>query len=163
MTEDEERARVVTEAESWLGTPYHSNADVKGVGVDCGMLLVRIFVDSGMVPPFDPRPYPPQWHLHNRAERYMGIVKQFAHEIEWPPKSGDVCLFQYGLCYAHGAVITKWPMVIHAIGIGGGSGFVIPANAERDVFVKHLRKRFFSVWPRARARAKDTEGQRAPL
>ena len=27
--------------DSWIGTPYHNCADIKGVGVDCGMLLVR--------------------------------------------------------------------------------------------------------------------------
>jgi hypothetical protein len=30
--------------------------DLKGVGVDCGMLIVRVFVDTGLCAPFDPRP-----------------------------------------------------------------------------------------------------------
>jgi len=51
------REKIVAEARSWIGTPYHNCADIKGVGVDCGMLLVRVFVDLGLVEPFDPRPY----------------------------------------------------------------------------------------------------------
>ena len=41
------REKIVAEARSWIGTPYHNCADIKGVGVDCGMLLVRVFVDLG--------------------------------------------------------------------------------------------------------------------
>ena len=65
------REKVVAEAKSWIGTPYHNCADVKGVGCDCGMLLVRVFVDLGIVEPFDPRPYAHDWHLHRGEERYL--------------------------------------------------------------------------------------------
>ena len=58
------RQQIVAEARSWIGTRYHACADAKGTGVDCGMLLVRVFVDCGLVAPFDPRPYPIDWHLH---------------------------------------------------------------------------------------------------
>ena len=66
LIEFSERTAVVAAARSWIGTPYHNCADVIGTGVDCGMLLVRVFVDSGLCAPFDPRPYPlglafPSW------------------------------------------------------------------------------------------------------
>jgi len=51
-------ARVLDEARAWIGTPYHHAADKKGVGVDCAMLPVRVYCDLGIVPMFDPRPYP---------------------------------------------------------------------------------------------------------
>ena len=38
------------------------------------MLLVRVFVDTGLCPPFDPRPYPVDWHLHRSEERYLGFI-----------------------------------------------------------------------------------------
>jgi cell wall-associated NlpC family hydrolase len=44
-----QRAAVVAEAKTWIGTPYHHAADVKGHGVDCAMLLVRIYGDLGLV------------------------------------------------------------------------------------------------------------------
>jgi cell wall-associated NlpC family hydrolase len=49
-SEAAQRATVVAEARSWIRTPYHNCADVKGAGVDCGMLLVRVFVDTGLMP-----------------------------------------------------------------------------------------------------------------
>ncbi len=78
-----QRAAIVREARSWIGTPYHNCADVKGRngGVDCGMLLVRVFVDTGLVAPFDPRPYPPDWHLHRSEEKYLGFVFDRTREV----------------------------------------------------------------------------------
>ena len=49
------RLEVVTAARAWIGAPYHHAADVKGAGVDCAMILVRVFCDLGLVEPFDPR------------------------------------------------------------------------------------------------------------
>ena len=46
---DNDHARVIAEARTWIGAPYHPQGDIKGVGVDCGMLLVRIFVDHSLV------------------------------------------------------------------------------------------------------------------
>src|SRR6185437_10583982 len=75
-------ARVLDEARTWIGTPYHHMADIKGVGVDCAMLPVRVFCDLGIVPLFDPRPYPHDWMLHRSDERYLGWVKQFAQRVD---------------------------------------------------------------------------------
>ncbi len=89
--EAEQRAAVVAEARSWIGTRYHNCADVKGAGVDCGMLLVRVFVDTGLCQPFDPRPYPPDWHLHRSEERYLGFLFDRCHEVFLlpPPERGS--------------------------------------------------------------------------
>src|SRR5262249_43477037 len=51
MTElDPRRAAVVAEAESWIGTPFHHAARVKGAGVDCLMLLAEVYERAGIVP-----------------------------------------------------------------------------------------------------------------
>ncbi len=105
MPQAPQRARVVAEARRWIGTPYHPCADLLGVGVDCGMLLVRVFVDAGLCPPFDPRPYPPDWHLHRAEERYLGFVLARCRPCA-VPQPGDVAVFRYGRCYAHGGVVT---------------------------------------------------------
>ncbi len=108
MTENEgaERAMIVAAARSWIGTPYHNCADIKGVGVDCGMLIVRVFVDAGLCAPFDPRPYPADWHLHRGEERYLGFVFERCREIA-EPQPADVIVLRYGRCYSHGGVVTK--------------------------------------------------------
>jgi cell wall-associated NlpC family hydrolase len=109
------RTTIVAEARKWIGTPYHSCADVRGAGVDCGMLLVRVFVDTGLCPPFDPRPYSEDWHLHRSEERYLGFVVDRCIEVN-EPDPGDIVVFRYGRCYSHGAIVTqKSPLtILHA-------------------------------------------------
>ncbi len=99
------RERIVAEARSWIGTPYHHCADIKGVGCDCGMLLVRVFVDLGVVAPFDPRPYTFDWHLHRGEERYLDALLARGEKVE-RPRPGDVMLFRVGRCFSHGGVVT---------------------------------------------------------
>ena len=105
-TENAQRAAIVAAARSWIGTPYHNCADIKGVGVDCGMLLVRVFVDTGLCAPFDPRPYPIDWHLHRGDERYLGFIFDRGREVT-EPQPGDVMVLRYGRSYAHGGIVTK--------------------------------------------------------
>lgn len=113
-----QRAAVVAEALSWVGTPYHHEGDVKGRkgGVDCGMLIVRSFVDTKVVPHFDPRPYPQFWYLHRDNERYLGFVLERAAErLEGEePQPGDVLVWRHGRCFSHGAIVTTWPRFVHA-------------------------------------------------
>lgn len=103
---------IVSAASDWLGTPYHHMADIKGVGVDCAMLPVRVFCDLGIVAPFDPRPYPHDWMLHRDAERYRDWVAQFADLVE-TAAAGDLVLFRVGRCYSHGGIVVDHRM-IHA-------------------------------------------------
>jgi len=148
MTEDEERMAVVVEAQTWLGTPYISNGAVKGAGVDCGMLLVRVYGDLGLVEPFDPRPYPAQWALHQSAEKFLEIVKHLAREIPGPPLPGDVALFRFGKCWAHGAIVTHWPEIIHANPTINSRAPCRVDNWERNSQLRQRVPRFFSIWPR---------------
>ena len=77
MSETEDRAAFVREAMTWLGTPFRDQGDVKGTNgaVDCAMLLVRSAQACGLIEPaFDPRPYPPQWHLHRDEERFLDVI-----------------------------------------------------------------------------------------
>ena len=146
LTSEGQRAAVVAEARSWIGTPYHNCADIRGVGVDCGMLLVRVFVDTGLCPRFDPRPYPVDWHLHRGEERYLGFVFDRCCEIE-EPQPGDVMVLRYGRCYSHGGIVTKSsPLaIVHAY---------YPARRVLEEAVEHnavladaaRRPRFFSLW-----------------
>jgi cell wall-associated NlpC family hydrolase len=152
------RAAVVAEARRWLGTPYHNCADVRGVGVDCGMLIVRVFVDTGLCAPFDPRPYPPDWHLHRKEERYLGFVFDRCAEVESPlidggdrakPKAqpGDVMVFRYGRCYSHGGIVTALdPLrIVHAF---HPAHSVVEQEVARDWQLADPRRapRFFSYW-----------------
>jgi cell wall-associated NlpC family hydrolase len=149
-TEAEQRAAVVAAARSWVGTPYHNMADVKGVGVDCGMLLVRVFVDCGLTPAFDPRPYAFDAHLHRSDEGYLGKVLARAGEVT-APAPGDAMLFHFGRCYSHGGIVTAAdPLtIVHAF--YQTRCVVEDIVAHNALMASPDRKpRFFSYWaPRA--------------
>lgn len=105
----------VAEARTWLGTPWHHEGGVKGAGVDCAMLLVRVFGAVGMIPEIDPRPYPIDHMLHSADERFMGWLTQYATEVtEGEPQPGDVIIYRMGRCFSHAAIVTEWPHIIHA-------------------------------------------------
>jgi cell wall-associated NlpC family hydrolase len=144
--EKHQRGLVVVAARAWIGTPYHNCADVKGAGFDCGMLIVRVFVDTSLCAPFDPRPYPADWHLHRSEERYLGFVFERCAEVA-EPEPGDVMVLRFGRCYSHGGIVTnaKPLTIVHAYfkahrvleeDIGHNSVLADPAR----------KPRFFSYW-----------------
>ena len=142
--EIDQRAAVVKEACAWLRTPYRHQADIKGAGCDCGMLLVRVFVDTGMVPAFDPRPYSNDWYLHRSEEKYLGFVFDRIAEVE-QPLFGDVVVFRHGRTFSHGGVVVAWPMIVHA---SAPSGCVLLEDIQKSPFAGKSRK-FFSYWKRS--------------
>ena len=146
MQEALERRTIVAAARRWIGTPYHPCADLPGIGVDCGMLLVRVFVDSGLCAPFDPRPYAPDWHLHRGEERYLGFILIRCHE-RVAPLLGDVAVFRYGRCYAHGGVITNaMPLtIVHAF---SPAGCVLEERVDANTVLSDpaRKSKFFSPW-----------------
>lgn len=142
------RAAIVAEAKTWIGTRYHEQGDLKGVGVDCGMILVRIFTGLGLIGPFDPRPYPRDFMMHSAEERYIGLVQRCGGvEFAGPAHPGDVVVWRFGRCFSHGGVVTEWPRLIHAYSRAPGGGRVLDDDAERNEFLKRHDRRFFSLWP----------------
>lgn len=135
------REAVVAEARTWLKTPYHHRAAIKGAGVDCAQILVEVYSACGLIPHFDTGDYPPDWMMHREEERYLGFVLDYAHEVE-TPKPGDVVLYKVGRCFAHGGIVVDWPTIIHAsnrdrgVVLGEGLGGWL---ADREV-------KFFSLW-----------------
>jgi NlpC/P60 family putative phage cell wall peptidase len=116
QNENEQRAAIVAEAQSWLRTPYHHLADLKGVGVDCAMLLVRVYQAAGFVPAdFDPRPYAPEWFLHRDEERYLAGMEKYSKRIDADlAKPGDILVYRFGRTASHGAIVVDDALVIHA-------------------------------------------------
>ena len=143
------RPAVVAAARAWVGTPYHPCADIKGAGVDCGMLIVRVFVDTGLCAPFDPRPYPPDWHLHRGEERYLGFVHANCRErgAAEPAQPGDILVFRFGRCHAHGGIVTSAdPLtIVHAF---SPAGCVLEEEVARNrTLASPLRApRLFTAW-----------------
>lgn len=126
MMDAAQRAAVVAEALTWLKTPYHHHARVKGVGVDCAQLLCAVYEACGLVPHIDPGNYAHDWHLHRGEEVFVGwLQKAGAGEVRAPERArpGDVVLFRYGRAYSHGAVVVD----------DCGAGAVVHAYVGRGV------------------------------
>ena len=141
--EAEQRAAVVAEAWSWMLTPYHHNARVKGVGVDCAQLPIACYAASGLIPDdLDPI-YSPQWHLHRSEEKYVDWVMKFAREItDAELQPGDLTLWKWGRTYSHGGVVVGTDLVIHSyIGVG-----VQLDNVKIHSELSSRDARHFSIW-----------------
>jgi cell wall-associated NlpC family hydrolase len=146
MSADEARAAVVAEARTWIKTPWVHMAAVKGAGVDCAMLLVRVYVGVGLVEPFDPRPYPPDWMLHRDDQRFRGFLLARSHQVE-KPEVGDVMLFHVGRCFAHGAIVTRAEplVVVHAF-MPYGSVIEEEVMRNHELEAKRSTALFASFW-----------------
>lgn len=140
--ESAERARVVACAERWLRTPWHHLARVKGVGVDCAQLLAAVYEEAGLIPHVETGHYPPDFMLHRGEERYLGWILKFARPVE-SPLPGDVVLYRWGRCLAHGAIVVEWPRIIHAF-LGQG---VVWGEGDQGRLADRER-RFYTLWPR---------------
>lgn len=158
-----ERAAVVREALSWVGTAFHHRGRIKARrdasgrildkgGVDCAQSVYLIYRAAcpARVPEIETADldYGFQWNLSKEAasaERYLSAVQSHAREIE--PGAllpGDLALFRWGLAYAHGAIVMLpgWPAIAHANAAAGG--FMLDRG---DLGRLHRRPvKFFTLW-----------------
>lgn len=112
---ERQRVQVVSAAKSWIGTPYHHRAAVKGAGADCAMFPLAVYRECGLIPAaYEPPEYSSQWHLHRSEEKYLAEVEKFAVESAGPPRPADFVVFKFGRTFSHGAIVIDWPMVIHS-------------------------------------------------
>ena len=112
--EQEERQKVVDIAKSYIGTPYHHMGRQKGAGVDCGMLLLNVFEEAGLIEHVEVGNYPPDWMCHRSEQKYLGWVEKYCHKVEREPLPGDIILHQWGRCISHGGIVVDYPQIIHA-------------------------------------------------
>ena len=115
LTVTDQRQLVITEANSWLGTPFSERACIKKVGIDCGQFLIACYSAAGIpVPSVNELPFCKHgWSLNKDDERYYQIITKFAKPVS-NPEPGIICMLRIGRSWAHSAIIVDWPMVIHA-------------------------------------------------
>jgi len=147
------RLAIIQEAFSWIGTPFVDCGDIKGKdgAIDCAMLLKRCYVDAGRLPDFDPRPYPPRWHVHKDQELFLDWIKKLGGVEIDKPRLADIVVFQFGRCYSHGAILVNNLEVVHAYAAANCCllsrldepvlGYKSTANQELPRPVK-----YFNVW-----------------
>lgn len=151
------RQQVVAEARSWIGTRYHHAGRIKAVrdatgaivdrgGVDCATLVACVYAAVGLIPDIDVPHYPPDWHQHRKAERYLSTVLAHATEIEVAQaQQGDLLLFRFGLVFAHGAIVVDpgWPSAVHA---AWRTRVVHEVRADQGEMAE-TACRAFTLWP----------------
>ncbi len=132
------------EALEWIGTPYHPRARIKGVGVDCGMILAEVYERAGIIPHLEVRSYVGDEHIHSPEEEYLRIVLQFSHEIPaGSQKPGDVLLWKFGRRLSHSAIVIEWPRVVHATRL---ERTVWLCDLSQDKRYPPEKARYFSVF-----------------
>ncbi|HEY1710292.1 MAG TPA: NlpC/P60 family protein [Rhizomicrobium sp.] len=144
LSEADCRAAIVSEARSWLGTPYHPEGRIKGVGTDCGMLIAEVYERAGIVPHVAVPHYAADWNKHQRSEEYLNIILRYGRAIAREQmKPGDVAMWKFGLTRSHGAIVIAWPNVIHAT---LRERKVVLCDVARDAGYNVQEPQFYSFW-----------------
>jgi NlpC/P60 family putative phage cell wall peptidase len=105
--------KIVEEARTWLKTPWIHEARIKGAGVDCANFLIGVYAEVGLIEPFTPAHYPPDWMLHQEGELFLQYLLKYTVKVD-NIQPGDVVMYKFGRTESHGAIVTKWPEIIHA-------------------------------------------------
>ncbi|MEM9421729.1 MAG: NlpC/P60 family protein [Pseudomonadota bacterium] len=126
-----QRAKIVCEAFSWVGTPYRHQASAKGQGTDCLGLVRGVWRGLAGDEPEMPPPYTPNW-VEVRADDPL-LAASRRHLNEKPHTAllpGDMLLFR---------MVQSGPA--KHCGIYAGEGRFIHAYSGRAVTVSS-----FSSW-----------------
>ncbi len=100
MTEDvalrtEREAEIVRLARGWIGTPYHHQASVKGVGCDCLGLIRGVYRELMGREAATPPPYSRDWGEANGEETLIRAASQHLTPISLDElRPGAVLVFR---------------------------------------------------------------------
>lgn len=111
-------AHIITAAESWLGTPYHHQQSVKGIGCDCLGLIRGIYEEVLNRKTAPITPYSRDWADVTGNETLIKAAK--AHLVEKQaadPVPGDVLIFRFRpwMVAKHAGLMAENNTMIHAI------------------------------------------------
>jgi NlpC/P60 family putative phage cell wall peptidase len=109
------REHIIAEAASWIGTPYHHQASLKGVGADC-LGLVRGLWRALYGP--EPAPVPPYGQdAGDGGEALLEGLRAHLAEGALEPVPGDLLLFRLRENWParHCAVLLASDCFVHAV------------------------------------------------
>ena len=110
-------ARIVEAARAWLGTPYHDQASVKGVGCDCLGLIRGVWREVVGPEPMPVPPYSRDWGEAGPHEVLAEAARVAMIEIAVSDAlTGDVVLFRMraGSIAKHAGILTNGRQNIHS-------------------------------------------------
>ena len=101
--------RLVKNAESWLGTPWMHNQQLKGIGVDCIRFLEAVAIESGL----DIEPLPKHYCRTPTGNAFKDYLDRNFTPTD-RVKTGTILLFQVkGIC-THVGIAVNENTFIHA-------------------------------------------------
>lgn len=108
---------IVAAARGWIGTPYHHQASLKGVGCDCLGLLRGVWRELVGTEPEALPAYRPDWAEAGGGESLLAAAERHFRPLPAEAAgSGDVVLFRWRahLPAKHCAILAGPDSMIHA-------------------------------------------------
>jgi NlpC/P60 family putative phage cell wall peptidase len=112
------RDTVVAEARAWIGTPYHHQAALKGVGCDCLGLVRGVWRAVYGADPEQPPAYTRDWAETLRRETLAEAASRHMLAVPFDAiEPGDLLLFAISADAPakHCAILTSPGRMVHAI------------------------------------------------
>ena len=112
------RGEIVRIARSWIGTPYHHQASVAGVGTDCLGLVRGIWRALYGAEPAPTPLYSRDWVEASNRETLLDAARQYLIAVRnGEMRPGDVLIFRFkhNLPAKHVAVLATEGSMIHAM------------------------------------------------
>jgi NlpC/P60 family putative phage cell wall peptidase len=131
---------VVTEALSWVGTPYRHQGRKKGIGCDCLGLVLGVWSAVHGAALEQPGPYAPDWAEAGSEERLLaGVRRNFTEKCVREMSAGDLLVFRWrsNLPAKHAGILIGPDRFVHAY-----EGMAVSLSA----LVPQWRKRIAGVF-----------------
>lgn len=112
-----ERAAIIAEARTWVGTPYHHQASIKGVGCDCLGLVRGVWRVIYGEEPETPPPYSRDWAEAARRETLADAAgRHMTPVVIADAQPGDVLLFALNdrAPAKHCGILTEPDRMVHS-------------------------------------------------
>ncbi len=113
-----ETPSIVHLARGWIGTPYHHQASLQGVGCDCLGLVRGVFWEATGAFPETPPPYSRDWAESSVCETMLdAAARHLTPVLLTQIKPGHVLIFRVreGFIAKHAAILATPSTMIHAI------------------------------------------------
>jgi hypothetical protein len=124
------RQQIVTEALTWLDTPYHHLQCVKGVGVDCAELLFGVGKNVGFI---DKEAVLPNYEPLARGSFMLRQLEKYLVESN-VIKIANVLVLKFNSLDTHSVIIVDDKRFVHASATAGKVCYgSLESNAHRIV------------------------------
>ncbi len=108
--------RIVTEALTWVGTPYRHQGSRRGVGCDCLGLVRGVWRAVYGAEAETPGPYSMDWAETGGGEPLLDAARRHCQQQHRAPRTGDLILFRWrsGLPIKHAGIAINADSFVHA-------------------------------------------------